>query len=99
MTSLAWLLSVCPAASLRNGNEAVTLAARANRLCDGKQPGPLMALGAAYAEVGRFPEAATAAGQALTLVAAEAQPAVAGVLRAQITLYQAGKPCRIVPGK
>jgi superkiller protein 3 len=97
MTGLAWRLAGCPAASVRNGNEAIELAARANRLCGGKQPGPLMTLAAAYAEVGRFPEAVSTARQALALVDLKAAPAVAVAIRVQIQRYQTRKPWRILP--
>jgi tetratricopeptide (TPR) repeat protein len=96
MTSLAWRLAACPVASLRNANEAIELAERANRLCGGKHFEPLMSLAAAYAEAGRFPEAVATASHALALVDAQAQPAVASQIRAQIGLYQAGKPIRIM---
>jgi tetratricopeptide (TPR) repeat protein len=97
MTSLAWWLAVSPAASLRNGSEALDLAERANRLCGGKHFGPLQSLAAAYAEVGRFPEAVDAARRALALADAQAPPVVAGQIHAQIARYQAGKPCRVIP--
>ena len=42
-------------ASLRNGDEAVELAQRANRRCDGKRPDVLDTLAASYAELGQFP--------------------------------------------
>ena len=51
---LAWLRATCPEASLRNGNEALELAQRANRHCDGRRPDVLDALAAAYAEWAGF---------------------------------------------
>jgi len=30
--------ATCPVASLRNGDEAIALAERANQLCEGKRP-------------------------------------------------------------
>ena len=65
--NLAWLLATCPAASLRNGVEAIEHARRANRLCGGERPDILDTLAAAYAEAGRFPEALATARNALEL--------------------------------
>jgi len=45
--SLAWVLAVCPQASLRNGNKAVELAQRANQLTGGESPTFLTTLAAA----------------------------------------------------
>ncbi len=56
--NLAWLQATCPAATLRNGAEAVEHAQRANQLCGSRQPGLLDTLAAAQAEAGRFSEAA-----------------------------------------
>ena len=50
-----------PEASLRDGAAAIEHAERALRLCDGRRVDVLDAPGAAYAEVGRFPEALAAA--------------------------------------
>ena len=65
--NLAWLRATCPVASQRNGGEALELAQRANRRCDGKRPDVLDTLAAAYAEIGWFPEAVAAEGKALEL--------------------------------
>ena len=67
--NLAWLRATCPVASQRNGGEAVELAQRANRRCDGKRPDVLDTLAAAYAEIGWFQEAVAAEGKALELAA------------------------------
>ena len=90
--SLAWLLATCPVASLRNGDEALTLAERANRLSGGNRPNVLDALAAAYAEAGWFPEALATARKALELATQQNEPALANALRARIALYEAGKP-------
>ena len=72
--NLAWLRATCPVASQRNGGEALELAQRANRRCDGKRPDVLDTLAAAYAEIGWFQEAVAAEGKALELVAQQNAP-------------------------
>jgi len=92
--NLAWLLATCPAASLRSGAAAIEHAQRANQLCGGRRANVLNTLAAAYAEAGRFPEALAAARKALDVATQQKDQAIAGVSRAQIALYQAGKPFR-----
>ena len=90
--NLAWILATCSQVSLRNGNEAVKLAERANQLAGGDNPIVLCTLAAAYAEGGRFPEATGTAQRALQLAEAQSSAAFAGSLRSQLKLYQAGVP-------
>ena len=92
--NLAWLRATCPVASLRNGQEALALAERANGRTGGKRPEVLDVLAAAYAELGRFPEAVASEGQALELAAQQNAQALVDVFRARLTLYQAGQPFR-----
>ena len=89
---LAWLLATSPQASLRNGNQAVQLAQRANQLTGGENPVILCTLAAACAEAGRFPEAVTAAQRALQLAEAQSNPELADDLRSELKLYEAGTP-------
>jgi superkiller protein 3 len=90
--NLAWLLATCPDASLRDGNQAVALAQRANRLTGDGNPVVLDTLAAAYAEAGRFPEAVTTAQRALHLAEARTNTALVGSLQSQLKLYQEGRP-------
>jgi Flp pilus assembly protein TadD len=92
--NLAWTMATCPETSLRNGNKAIELAGRADRLSKGGDPNILGTLAAAYAEAGRFSEAITTAGRALQLAAAQKNTAVVDVLQLQIKLYRAGFPFR-----
>jgi tetratricopeptide (TPR) repeat protein len=69
-TSLVWILATWPDASVRNGSDAIVLAEKASELSDGKDPRILRTLAAVYAEAEHFPEAITAAKQALALVPA-----------------------------
>ncbi len=90
--NLARVLATCPQASLRNGNQAVELAQRANQLTGDGNPVVLGTLAAAYAEAGRFPEAVATAQRALQLAGTQSNTALADVLRSQLKLYQAGRP-------
>ena len=90
--NLAWLLATSPQASLRNGNQAVELAERANQLAGAKNPNVLCTLAAAYAEAGRFSEAVETAQRALSLAGAQYNTALADDIKSQLKLYQAGVP-------
>jgi tetratricopeptide (TPR) repeat protein len=92
LNKLAWLLATSPEASLRNGNQAVELAQRANQLTSGENPVVLCTLAAACAEAGRFPEALAIAQRALPLAGAQSNQALADDLRSELQLYQARIP-------
>lgn len=92
--NLAWILATCPAASVRNGDRAVEFARLANQLSSSSVPGIIGTLAAAYAEAGRFTEAAASAQQALRLAVAANDQATADDLRRQLSLYQKGLPFR-----
>lgn len=97
INGLAWVLATCPDPSLRNGNQAVELAQRANVLSGGTNPAILETLAAANAEAGHFPDAVAIARQALQLVANQnntGAAALAATLEEQIKSYQAGSPFR-----
>lgn len=94
---LSWLQATCPLASLRNGAEAIEHAVQANRLCEGRQPEVLDALAAAYAEAGRFPEAAAIARKALELARHQDDQPLVDALRTRIARYESGKPYRQTP--
>ena len=93
-SSLAWLQSTHPDASVRNGNEAVRLAERAAERSGRQDPNMLDTLAAAYAEAGRFEEAKSTAKQALMLANGQHNAALADVLHARIALYESGQPYR-----
>lgn len=92
MVEAARILARSREATLRNGAEAMKLAAQANDLTKGTDPDVLDALGAAYAEAGEFQHALEAANQARKLVGASGNPAQAQLIRNRISLYEAGKP-------
>jgi tetratricopeptide (TPR) repeat protein len=95
--NLAWLRATCPEAPLRNRDEAIELAQRASRSCQGARADVLDCLAAAYAAGGWFPEALSTAQQALELAKKQKDDALANDLRARIALYEAGKPFRQTP--
>jgi protein O-mannosyl-transferase len=90
--NLAWILATSPQASLRNGNQAVELAERANQLTGGENPLILHTLAAAYAEAGRFGDAMRSAQKAIELAQAVGQKNLAGQLTGELKLYEAGLP-------
>ena len=92
LNRLAWVLAICPQATLRNGSKAVELAQRADQLTGDGNAVVLCTLAAAYGEAGRFPEAVETAQHALKLAEAQSNAALADTLRSQLQLYQAGIP-------
>src|SRR5437867_7054578 len=78
---LAWLLATQPDRSLRDGRQALELAGRACRLTGYHQPILLSTLAAAYAETGRFREAAETAQRAIDLAIASGRDDLAASLR------------------
>ena len=97
LNQTAWVLATSPDRSVRNGTEAVTLAERATQLSGGQEPAILDSLGAAYAEVGRFPMAVDTAQRALALAKQKNNQQLVEGLTARIALYQAKKPYRDQP--
>src|SRR6185295_14795025 len=95
LRGLAFVLATDPDAAIRSGAEALDLAQQADRLSGGANPVIKGTLSAAFAEVGRFPDAIAAAELALQLATAQNNMALANALRQQIGLYQAGSPFRV----
>ena len=94
LNNLAWILATQPDEKLRNGGESVRLAARAVELTKTNNPGALDTLAAAYAEVGRFSDAADAAQKATGLAAAAGQTDLATEIQKRRRLYDAGRAFR-----
>ena len=87
--NLAWLLATCSNRSLRDGARAVTLARQVCQRSHNRNPVMLGTLAAAYAETGRFSEAAATAQRARELALAQNNAALAGVLESQWMRYEA----------
>jgi tetratricopeptide (TPR) repeat protein len=94
LNQTAWVLATSPDPSLRDGAQAVTLAQRAARLADGRQPAILDTLAAAYAETGRFDEAVQITSQRLEWARHQENRRLAEALEARLALYRAGVPFR-----
>ncbi len=88
----AWIAATDARPELRDGTQAVAMAARACDLTGQKRPAMLLTLAAAYAEAGRFGDALAAVGKAEELARSQGQKeleAEAGRLRA---VFAAGRP-------
>jgi Flp pilus assembly protein TadD len=94
LNNLAWALSTCSDASLRNGAKAIELAQEADRLAGGKNPIFIRTLAAAYAENGRFTDAIETAQRALQLATAQDNFALASKLEKDLDLYRTNSPLR-----
>jgi tetratricopeptide (TPR) repeat protein len=97
LNNLAWILAAHPSADLRDGTEAVKLAARACELTARRQPVFLGTLAAAHAEVGEFEKAIEAARRAQELALSLRQTNIAQRNEQFLRLYQDRKPARMAP--
>lgn len=94
LSNLAWVLATCPDATVRRGKEAVEFAKRSVDLTKGTDPIALDALGAAYAETGRFAEAIESAQKAMALMKLHPDKQFLADLQSRLALYLAAKPFR-----
>jgi len=94
MNNMAWILAASPDPMIRDGIKAVALAKRAVLLTDNKEQRAVATLAAAYAEMGRFPEAVETAQRAVQLALREGNNARAESIRSQIAMYESGAPFR-----
>jgi tetratricopeptide (TPR) repeat protein len=94
--SLAWLLATCPDASIRDGKKAVAIATKGCELSAREEPFILETLAAAYAEVGKFPEAVQSQQRAVKLAEKEKTDELEE-MRARLKLYEQHKPYRHDP--
>jgi protein O-mannosyl-transferase len=93
-SNLAWVFATYPEESIRNGTQAVQLAAQALQLSGGKNPIILRTLAAAYAESGRFAEAVHTAERGLELAIGQGNAHLAAELQQNIALYRMNSPLR-----
>ena len=91
LNNLAWILATTAKPELRNGGEAVELAARAVRLTDYREPAFLGTLAAAYAEIGHFSDAYQTALIARVLAIRTGRNDFAENTFALMQLYSVGK--------
>jgi tetratricopeptide (TPR) repeat protein len=89
---VAWTLATHPEATVRDGTRALALAQQVDQLSGGDDAMALATLAAAYAEVGRYPEAVAAARRALQLAGTQHEMALANELQVQLRVYESGQP-------
>jgi cytochrome c-type biogenesis protein CcmH/NrfG len=97
LLELASIRATSDDASLRDGKEAIELATRACRLTGYQDPAPLAVLAQAYAEVGRFPDAASTAERAIRAAEAAGNQRLATAIREALESYQRHQPLRPSP--
>ncbi len=91
---LAWLLATCPDNELRDGASALRLAERVCEATKFESVKAVDALAAAYAEVGRFEEAAATARRAIELASAAGKIKLTEAITARLKLYESREPFR-----
>jgi tetratricopeptide (TPR) repeat protein len=94
LNNLAWVLATFPESWIRNRQQALVLAERANQLSGGNSPSILRTLAAAYAENGRFTEARVTAERGVQLANAQDNPALANILQGDLARYRINAPVR-----
>jgi tetratricopeptide (TPR) repeat protein len=94
LNNLAWIRAANPQRELRNGPEAVRLAERACEVTKFKEPLLVGTLAAAYAEAGRFEEAAATAQKARALALAAGQQELADKNQKLSELFGTRQPYR-----
>jgi tetratricopeptide (TPR) repeat protein len=92
--NLSWILATSPDASIRNGELAVTMTEGLLRRAGHPNAIVLRTLAAAYAEVGRFPDAIETARKAQELANRAGDAGLANDLESNIQSYQANQPLR-----
>ncbi len=92
LNSLAWSRAADHDPKLRNGTEALGLARRAAKLTREENPAILDTLAVAFAETGRFEEAAQVAETAIQEARAGEQKDLAGEIESHLKLFLAKKP-------
>jgi tetratricopeptide (TPR) repeat protein len=95
--SLAWLCATSADAKLRNPDEAIRLAERANALTHGEKHIVLDTLAAAFAAAGRFDDAKKIIAQAIRMADEAKEPGAAAAYRSRQALYEAGTAYREAP--
>jgi tetratricopeptide (TPR) repeat protein len=92
LNNLAWILATSADDSVRNGSDAVGFAQKACQQTQNQDAMTMGTLAAAYAEVGRFTDAAATAEKTARLAAAEGNSRFATINTQLMQLYRSGKP-------
>ncbi|HEV8112844.1 MAG TPA: tetratricopeptide repeat protein [Planctomycetota bacterium] len=95
MNPIAWIRATHAEAKHRDGKAAVALAERARDASPRPNAVLFETLAAAYAEAGRFDDAATACARAIELAKEGGETKNAERFRSELELYRAGKPLRV----
>jgi len=91
MRGLARILATHPASSVRDADEALRVAERANRIEEGRNPQVLNALAAAYAANKRFEEAVATAQLAIRIARETRDKAAGEKARDEMLIYHGGR--------
>jgi len=94
LNDTAWLLATSSDSTLRNGNEAISLAEHAVQLTSAREPALLGTLAAAYAEAGEFDKAIELEQRATDLAIQQGNTRLATALSNRMALFQAKKAIR-----
>ena len=94
---LSWIMATHPDSAVRRTFEPIDLAKRGLELTQEKEPAFWDALGAAYAQSGKFPEAREAVSKAIDLLPQGKTSPQADTLRARLALYEKEEPFRETP--
>jgi len=87
LTHIAWILATNENDVIRNGEQAIQLAEKANQLSNNNQAIVLDTLAAAYAEAGRFERAVKTAEKAFRLAKLNKRNDLMNDIRERIELY------------
>jgi Flp pilus assembly protein TadD len=94
MAGAAWLMATAPDASVRNGEQAVSLAKSAIATSSKEDPNLMDVLAAAYAESGAFDRASAEIARAIAAADAQKNEELAVAMKARQRLYLEKKPFR-----
>jgi Flp pilus assembly protein TadD len=94
LNDLAWLLATSSDGTIRNGQEAISLAQRACDLSGGKQARYWGTLDAAYAEAGKFEDAIRTAEKAREMAKAAGEGEIVAAADQRLAAYRKGQPYR-----
>jgi Tfp pilus assembly protein PilF len=97
LNDLAWILATDQRPNLRDGAKAIRLSERACVLTKRQRATFVLTLAAAYAEAGRFSEAANTAGEALSLARSANETSTSALAENLLSLVQDQQPYRAEP--
>jgi tetratricopeptide (TPR) repeat protein len=97
LNELAWILATDQRPNLRDGAKAIRLSERACVLTKRQRATFVLTLAAAYAEAGRFSEAANTAGEALSLARSANETSTSALAENLLSLVQDQQPYRAEP--